>query len=796
KEIALGAEAQTWDEFHPNLQQLSLRLEGADAEDQRRVVFGLRELGVEDRNFTVNGHEIFLRGTLECCIFPLTGYPPTDVESWKRVLRACQAHGLNHIRFHSWCPPDAAFVAADEMGFYLSVEVAAWCTVGDGKPVDDWLYQEGARILKAYGNHPSFALMAYGNEPAGTNRVAWLTQWVTHWKNIDTRRLYTSGSGFPSIPENQYNDFYNDKNPCRGLAGWLGKDYRQSVETLTSPAIVHEMGQWCVYPNFDEIKKYTGPLKPRNFEIFRDSLTGHGMLDQAREFVRASGKLQVLCYKEEIEAALRTPGIGGFHLLDLHDFPGQGTAPVGVLDPFWEPKSYVTAQEYRRFCNRTVPLARLLKRVWTTQETLTADVEVAHFGPQPLVNAVATWKLLQKDGAVVEQGILTASPMPVPLGQGIRLGRIEAKLTGLPAPKAYRLVVDLGETAGNSAVFENDWTIWVYPAKIESPEPAGVLVSAGFDAPTISQLERGGKVLLLPAKLPSRHPRLKFEPIFWCRFLFDAGFQTLGLLCDPKHPALAGFPTEYFQDFQWQEIVTDSQAMVLDTLPKVFRPIVQPIDDWNSNRKLGLVWECRVGQGKLLVCSADLQNDLDKRPAARQLRASLMTYLGGTDFNPKFQITKECLAELFNAIEPSTLSKMGAKVLETDSEDSRYLASNIIDGNPDTIWHTRWEPTKDPLPHYVIIDMGSEVTVKGVTYLPRQDAPTGRIADADVYCSLDPKAWSKPAASAKWPNTDQRQTLTFGKPVRARYLKVVSRSEVNGFPFASMAELDILTDEK
>ncbi len=693
-----------------------------------------------------------------------------------------QSHPLSFL-----CPPEAAFAAADELGFYLSVEVNAWCTVGDGKPIDTWLYIEGERILKAYGNHPSFMLMAYGNEPAGKNNVPWLTQWVTHWKQLDARRLYTTGSGYPAVAENQYHDFYNAETPDRGLAGWLGKDYRQSVQSLTAPAIVHEMGQWCVYPNFDEMKKYTGPLKPKNFEIFRDSLTEHGMLSEARDFVRASGKLQVLCYKEEIEAALRTPGIGGFHLLDLHDFPGQGTAPVGVLDPFWESKGYVTAKEYSRFCGPTVPLARLLKRVWTTQETLTAEVEVAHFGPTPLKDAMATWKLVGADGKAVAAGQLTPSPIQVPLGQGTRLGRVEVNLSTVAAPRAYKLVVNLG-------AFENDWNVWVYPAKVAAAEPSDVLVSTSLDAQTAARLERGGKVLLLPAKLPSRNPRLTFEPLFWCRYLFDAGFQTLGLLCPPAHPALAKFPTDFFQDFQWQEIVTGSHAMVLDTLPKDFRPIVQPIDDWNSNRKLGLVWECRVGPGKLLVCSADLQNNLDSRPAARQLRASLLSYMGGTNFKPKLQITKECLAEMLTSKEPSKLAKLGAKVIDTDSEDSGNLAANMIDGNPDTIWHTRWNPTKDPLPHYVIIDMGREVTLKGVTYLPRQDAPTGRIAEGEIYCSQDPKAWAEPVAKAKWPNTDQRQTLTFDHPVTARFLKVVSRSEVNGFPFASIAEMDIITD--
>jgi hypothetical protein len=654
-EIDMGENVQSWDEFHPALQKLCLQLKGGQAEDQRIVSFGMREIGVEGRELVLNGHKLFLRGTLECCIFPLTGYPPTDVASWKRVIRACQAHGLNHIRFHSWCPPDAAFVAADELGFYLSVEVDAWCAVGDGQPVDAWLYKEGERILRAYGNHPSFLLMAYGNEPTGKNHDAWLAQWVTHWKQLDGRRLYTSGSGYPAIPENQYHDFYNAENPCRGITGWLGKDYRQSVQALTAPAIVHEMGQWCVYPNFDEMRKYTGPLKPKNYEIFRDSLAGHGMLDEAREFTRASGKLQVLCYKEEIEAALRTPGIGGFHLLDLHDFPGQGTAPVGVLDAFWESKGYVTAREYRRFCHDTVPLARLLKRVWTTQETLTAEVELAHFGPRPLRNAMATWRLVGDDGKPVAHGQLTAKPMLVPLGQGTRLGRVEINLAELTAPKAYKLVVSVRETDGPAAAFENDWTVWVYPGKAETAEPADVLISSGLDAAAAAQLEGGGKVLLLPTNLPSQDPKLTFEPIFWCRYFFDAGFPTLGLLCHPKHPALANFPTDFFQDFQWQEIVTGSRGMVLDSLPKDFRPIVQPIDDWNTNRKLGLVWECRVGQGKVLICSADLAKDLEKRPAARQLRSSLLTYMESQNFKPKLQLTKKDLAELLMATEPSEL---------------------------------------------------------------------------------------------------------------------------------------------
>src|ERR1035437_1350266 len=274
--------------------------------------------------------------------------------------------------------------------------------------------------------------------------------------------------------------------------------------------------------------------------------------------------------------------------------------------------------------------------------------------------------------------------------------------------------------------------------------------------------------------------------------------QTLGLLCDPKHPALARFPTQLFQDWQWDEIVSSAQGMVLDALPKGLRPIVQVIDDWNTNRKLGLVWECRVGSGKLLVCSADLDKDLGKRPAARQLRESLLSYMAGKRFNPKVAVSKDALARLLDLTEPSKLATLGARVIETDSEDSANgnVAANAIDGDPGTIWHTSYTPAPDPMPHHLTIDLGRALTLTGITSLPRQNMANGRIAECEIYCSIEPSSWAAPTAKVKWPNTDQLQTVTFKQPVKARYLKVVARSEVNRNPFTSIAELDVVTDEK
>jgi len=784
REVSVGEGVRPWDEFDPALASMRVAISGEAAADERLVSFGLRKIGTtSDRLIAINGRPTFLRGTLECCIFPKTGYPPTDVESWKRIIRVCKDHGLNHVRFHSWCPPEAAFVAADELGFYYQIECGVWTQPGNGRRIDQWLYDESERIVRAYGNHPAFVLFTHGNEPHGPKREEYLAQWVTHWKR-DGRFLVTSGSAYPQLPENQYHVHYVGRGP----SGWLGQDYRQSYEPYTVPIVIHEMGQWCAYPNFDEIRKYTGPLRPKNFEIFRDSLAEHGMLEQRKDFLHASGRLQALCYKEECEAALRTPGVSGVQLLDLHDFPGQGTALVGVLDAFWEEKGYIKPEAFRRFYDRTVPLARLTKRVWTTDETLVCNVELAHFGAGPISNAMPFWRLTDARGRRVAGA--EWPPRNIPVDRGIMLGQISTALTACSAPGAYKLIIGLKGTR-----FENDWDVWILPAKPDSPPPGDVQVTSALDAAALNRLAAGDRVVLATDKFSPAHPKLTFEPIFWNRYMFNTQHRhTLGLWCDARHPALARFPTSAWQDWLWSDVVTHARGVILDELPRGLRPIVQPIDDWNTNRKLGLVFECRVGPGRLLICAADLTTDLDKRPAARQLRESLLAYAASAKFKPRTQVAATDLIRVLDWAAESTVVNLGAKVIRVDSEDQAHgnVAANAIDGDPATFWHTRWQPQNDPMPHELVIDLGRQIRLTGITGLPRQDMANGRIAEIEVFCSPEDASWQSPVAVARWADTAQRQTVRFSGDVSGRYLRLLVKSEVNGQPFASLAELDVV----
>jgi hypothetical protein len=352
----------------------------------------------------------------------------------------------------------------------------------------------------------------------------------------------------------------------------------------------------------------------------------------------------------------------------------------------------------------------------------------------------------------------------------------------LHAPGKYRLTVRLKGTR-----IENDWVLWLFPTVVDTEAPQDVLVSSLLDQRTRARLAEGGKVLLLLTHVPADFPKGSFAPIFWNRYMFNTqARQTLGLLCDPKHRALAQFVTDTHSAWQWEDIVSQSRAIVMDELPGDLRPIVQYIDDWNTNRKLGLVFECRVREGKLLICSADLETNIRTRPAARQLRRSLFDYMASKAFDPKVEVSMDQLRTLYR--EPSVLERLGATAT-ADSAQPGYEARRAIDDDPATIWHTAWDPTAS-LPHHLTIDLQDNLPVRGLTYLPRQDMMNGRIAQYEIHVSTDGMNWEK-AAAGEWPNSPHLQTVYFESLVTARYLKLVALSEVNGQDFTSAAEVDV-----
>ena len=657
-EISMGDNVQLWSEFHPNIYKLQAQISTKKAKDIFETTFGMTEIKTKGNQLIFNDKPLFLRGTLECAIFPKTGFPPTEVAEWIRIFNIAKAHGLNHLRFHSWCPTKAAFEAADQTGFYLQLEVSSWAnepttTLGDGKPFDKYLYEESQRMIDEYGNHPSFCMMAYGNEPGGKNFKKFLSTYVNFWKKKDSRRIYTSGAGWPNLKEN---DFLSSPDPRiqlwgAGLKSIINSkipsttyDWSSKISKFTQPVVSHEIGQWCVYPNFKEIKKYTGVVKAKNFEIFQETLKERGMEEFSDSFLLASGKLQALCYKADIEAALRTKNFGGFQLLDLHDFPGQGTALVGVLDAFWEEKGYISPKEYSKFCNSTVPLARLDKLIYTNNETFSTNVEVAHYGDVPMQAVVPKWNIKNIEGNTLFSGSFPQTT--IELGNCIPLGKISVALDMIKNPEKLILEVTVGD-------FSNNWDFWVYPfQKDEIKNSESIMVISSFDSLSQKFLEQGGTVLLT-LKQGELKPEyggeigIGFSSIFW-NTAWSRGQkpETLGILCDPKNKALASFPSEYHSNWQWWDAMSHSNAIMLKTISLDIKPIVRVIDDWVTNRSLALLFEVKVGKGKLLVSGIDFNKDMEKRPEAQQLLFSLKKYMSSTDFNPSVAVDLETIKKM------------------------------------------------------------------------------------------------------------------------------------------------------
>jgi hypothetical protein len=541
-------------------------------------------------------------------------------------------------------------------------------SIGRGQPIDQFLYDETNRMAKYYGNYASFTMLSAGNEPAG-NQIPYLNAFVDYWKKKDSRRVYTGmavGGSWPVIPGAEF----QVRGGVRGLT-WdrmpeTVSDFRSGIEKFTVPFVAHEMGQWCVFPDFNEIKKYTGVYKARNFELFQADLNDRGMGSQWKDFHLASGALQILCYKNEIEKALRTPGYGGFELLGLEDFPGQGTALVGAVNVFWEDKAYTSAKQFSRFCNSTVPLARIKKFVYGASETFEAGIDLFHSGAAPLSNAVVKWEIRDTKGALTASGRF--EPKTIENGNGIPVGTVSLPLSTIVKPTKLNLEVSVENTQ-----FINDWDFWVYPEET-TPASTGIYYTTTLDDKAKSVLDNGGKVFLNAAGkvVKGKEVVMHFLPVFWNTSWFKMRPpHVTGMLIEDKSPAFAGFPTASYSDLQWWDIANRAQVMIMEDFPAGFKPLVQPIDTWFLNRRLGLVYEAKVGKGKIIVSSADLRADIENRPASRQLYNSLVNYMASSHFNPKGEVNINVINDVF--LSPS---KENFKTFTSDSPDELKPNSN------------------------------------------------------------------------------------------------------------------------
>ncbi len=612
-----------------------------EAFSERLPVPEMPRLEVVEGRFMAGGKPVFLRGKHDACIFPLTGHTPMDKASWVNYFQRCKEYGINHVRFHSWCPPEAAFAAADELGIYLQPELPFWGTL-EGEELLAFLRKEGLNIVRTYGHHPSFAMFSLGNELWGEKAV--MQELVAAFREEVPQILYTNGTnaflGWQGYVDGM--DFfatcrtrgeaYGEYNThvrssfafCDAMDGGIlnhyypgtTRNFAEALEGVPMPVISHETGQFQSYPDYAQIDKYTGPLAPYNLMEFRHRLDIAGMADQAAAFLRASLRWTFELYKADVEMCLRTPGLGGFQLLDIQDYPGQGSAYVGILDAFMDAKGDIDPAEWRQFCSELVPLAEFNKYCWAEDEVFHAHVKVANYTGEELIDGEGEYDI---DKPISE--LLDTLKAPA---------RIDLKLTA--------------RTAGHEGV--NTWPIWVYPAD-NKPDRSGITIVRKLDNAALKALEAGKKVLLMPSDTTGTVGGL-FQTDYWNYRMFKQICEsngkpvspgTLGILTDPAHPLFREFPTEEHTDWQWFPVLKASRPMILDAL-RGYKPIVQVIDNVERNHRLGLVFEFAAGKGKLLVCCADLESVQDY-PEGRQFYKAVLDYMRSDDFQPSVELDKK-----------------------------------------------------------------------------------------------------------------------------------------------------------
>lgn len=638
--LKLGKQMKLWNEFTPYLYKVKAELVSDAGTDTWEENLGMREVSQGKHHIQVNGRNVHLRGALDCCVFPLTGYPSTWVGDWERIFRTVKEYGLNHVRFHSWCPPEAAFDAADRVGLYLQVELPMWIKdVGQFPKRRVFFEKEMYAILEEYGNHPSFILMCNGNENEGDFSV--LEDLVKKGQAHDYRHLYSASTARTHTPSDQYyTSHVTSKGWITVYEGQPSTDWDRSKESdIDCPVIAHETGQRCMYPNFDEMIKYTGVVQPRNFEVFRERLARNGMLHQADDFFRATGAHTVLQYKEVNESLLRTVNSGGFQLLGLSDFPGQGSAFVGILDAFWESKGLVTPEKYRESCAPTVLLARLPKRVFTEKEHFIAKMEIYHYGEYPIKRGKLQWVLQDESGKVWKKGQL--STPSVDCATVDSLGKVDVPLQEIDRPCKLTFRVAL------NGEYPNEWDIWVYPTLVSSEKTVEeYLLATDYTEEVRQALKEGRKVLLLPENPQGRKAR--FASHFWNPIMFNWDPMIVGTLIDKQHPAFSDFPTANYADWQWWDILNYATAMPLENLEGL-TPVIQSVDSYEKNQKLGIAFEARVAQGgQLFVLCTAAHKDLEKRPAMQQLLRSVKRYVASEQFKPAVELKLHQLDALFD----------------------------------------------------------------------------------------------------------------------------------------------------
>ena len=645
----LRQDLKPWDLEEGILYSLTVSAEGLES---RTVPFGPRTFRARNGRLELNGRKIFLRGETNCAVFPETGYIPTDPAAWTEILEKYRSYGVNCVRFHSHCPPEAAFTAADRLGMLLQPELSNWDPehAFASEEARNYYGLEAKQILRHLANHPSFVMLSFGNELqfSGEGR-AFAEDLLRELRREDPTRLYTAGSNAfygaegPN-PDDDYFTACEDRGQmlraCSAdFQGWLNRqgvnayrDYNAETARLREisdqPFLAFETGQYEVLPDFGQCVDYHGITEPRNL-LYMEQRMRSASLEQAwPRMVCATGENALACYRAEVEAAMRTEGFSGIFLLGLQDFPGQGTALVGMLDAHLRPKPYAFAkpERFSAFFRDVLPMALLPGHVFNAGEEICFSVRIANYGKTDLEDTWS-WSLDGEDVALCGTG----ASLRIPAGSLSDSAEVRIPPAGLRRAVRCTLTLRYG---GSS----NTYPLWIYPEG-EPSCPEDVLECRVLDGKARQVLASGGKVFLAPDSTAEALPasvQAQFSPDFWSVCTFPTQSGCMGQLIDADHPLFRSFPTENFSSWQWKPMACRRAIL----LPRRMKAIVAEMDSCMQLRPMAQLFECRCGGGRLIVSSFGLHH-MEQSPNVRALRRAIYDYMASEMFQPEEELQPE-----------------------------------------------------------------------------------------------------------------------------------------------------------
>ncbi len=672
-----------WSPEDPALYTVRTRVQlGRQTLDEVHGRFGIRKLSKRDNILLLNNRPYYLRGYSVGRGDPLEGMIPVSKEYYLKQFRLAKDYGFNHVRYHSMTPPPEAFEAADEVGILLHVELPVMFT-GWLMPSADLLRREMERILLAHRNHPSLFAVALGNEfnlhrdfDTEMEKSAFLTT-VEDLHRLGRRLaphiFIMSNAGYPLFPSD------------------LIASYKGTIAGV--PTLKHESGGYHdSLPDIDLAERFTGVLNSDQLAERGRWVEENGLKAIYPTLRKHSERLQQMVRKWHFERVRSIPEFSGYQFWLLIDSPAdhyQDSWEDGLLNYFGEPKA-ITRQEMQQINAPTVVLigSGVEDRAFWADRGKTVDLSISHYSSKDLQKARLDWKL-KLEGKTLHQG--TAENIRIRTGQVKYVTTASIPPLALERATRLELWVELKEDDFRQT---NHWSFWAFPNTVLeraqglislkgvrsdylkqrypfltessriSPE-AMLVIASRLDWSVFDYLRRGGRVFLMV------EPNQFDEQVATDYFPFMG--KSIGTYVDPKHPALVNYPHQGYCDLQFFDLLEGGTALRIPESAELWMtsvggdlgqgrrdrrvaeritPIVWGLQNRGGSsgggyRRLAWLSETGVGEGKLLICTLRLRENLDDaRPATVYLFDTLLRYALSPDFAPAGSISEEELSGL------------------------------------------------------------------------------------------------------------------------------------------------------